>query len=38
MHIVALEFTADGPELDHCEIDRLIAELERAFSDQQQTP
>jgi hypothetical protein len=28
MYIVTLEFTADGPELDHAEIDRMIAELE----------
>jgi hypothetical protein len=28
MRTVALEFTADGPELDHAEIDRMIAELE----------
>jgi hypothetical protein len=27
MHIVALEFTADGPEVDHAEIDRMIAEV-----------
>jgi hypothetical protein len=31
MHIVALEFTADGPELEHSEIDRMIDELEREF-------
>jgi hypothetical protein len=27
MHISPLEFTADGTELDHAEIDRIIAEL-----------
>jgi hypothetical protein len=27
MHIVGLEFTADDPELEHAEIDRIIAEL-----------
>jgi hypothetical protein len=31
MHIVVLEFTADGPELEHSEIDRMIDELEREF-------
>ena len=28
MYIVAFEFTVDGPEFDHSEIDRMIAELE----------
>jgi hypothetical protein len=37
MHIVALEFTADGPELDHAEIDRMIAELALQLKAQQQT-
>jgi hypothetical protein len=31
MHIVAFEFTVDGPELEHSEIDRMIDELEREF-------
>jgi hypothetical protein len=32
MHIMVLEFTADGPELEHSEIDRMIDQLERAFA------
>jgi hypothetical protein len=27
MDTVGFEFTADGPELDHAEIDRMIAEV-----------
>jgi hypothetical protein len=38
MHIVTLEFTADGPELSHEEIERQIAEFEREFAEQQQQP
>jgi hypothetical protein len=36
MHIVTLEFTADGPELDHAEIDRMIAEVAAQLGTQQQ--
>jgi hypothetical protein len=32
MHIVVLEFTADGPELEHSGIDRMIDQLERAVA------
>jgi hypothetical protein len=38
MHIVTLEFTADGPELDHAEIDRIIAEVALQLEAQQQAP
>jgi hypothetical protein len=27
MYIMGFEFTSDGPELDHAEIDRMIAEM-----------
>jgi hypothetical protein len=30
MYIVALEFTADGPELEHAEIERMIVEKAHA--------
>jgi hypothetical protein len=35
MHIMGLEFTADGPELDHAEIDRMIAEVALQLEAQQ---
>jgi hypothetical protein len=38
MHIVGFEFTADGPELDHAEIDRTIAEVALQLEAQQQAP
>jgi hypothetical protein len=38
MHIVALEFTADGPELEHAEIDRMIDEVALQLEAQQQAP
>jgi hypothetical protein len=31
MHIVALEFTADGPELEHAEIERQIERMINEF-------
>jgi hypothetical protein len=36
MHMLALEFTADGPELEHPEIDRMIADVSAQLGDQQQ--
>jgi hypothetical protein len=36
MHIVALEFTADGPELEYEEIDRIVGELALQLEAQQQ--
>jgi hypothetical protein len=36
MHIVAFEFTADAPELEHSEIERMIAEVALQLGEQQQ--
>ena len=37
MHILGLEFTADDQELEHAEIDRMIAEVALQLETQQQT-
>jgi hypothetical protein len=36
MIVMAFEFTADGQEIPHEEIDRQIAEVERELAEQQQ--
>jgi hypothetical protein len=36
MIVMVVEFTADGPELSHEEIERQIAEFESEFAEHQQ--
>jgi hypothetical protein len=36
MIVMAFEFTADGPEIPHEEIERQIADFERELAEQQQ--